>query len=265
MSKADYKNFRKSRAQELRILGRILLDEGIIKDNGPFEIAAGACQASRDNNWKYKIDSLQLAEAVLVDMRMRHTRPKSATKYVVILSVSVTGVYTDDVDLSDPFEELVVNIEIHATDNEDAHDYDYKSWPLLCAWHLDKQPPKKTHDVDHFVHPVYHFQYGGQRIWDRDYQGFNYGDHLLLESPRIAHPPLDGILAIDFVLSNYYGEKWNKLRSISDSSSSYKDLLADVQHRVWRPYSIATANHWMATPAQRQWSSDLIWPQLAAL
>ena len=81
--------------------------------------------------------------------------------------------------------ELLVNGELH---------------PLRSAWHVD------THlfagEAGDGVHPRFHFQFGGKDFahLDEAIRGV-----LLSEAPRLACAPLDGVLAIDFVLSHYAG------------------------------------------------------------
>jgi hypothetical protein len=97
------------------------------------------------------------------------------------------------------------------------------------------------------AHPRYHFQIGGQKVWDRPSHEF--GSQLILETPRIAHPPLDAILAIDFILANYYSETWSNLL---DKDGRYADLVETAQEIFWRPYLFAAASKWnpfsVATP-----------------
>lgn len=49
-----------------------------------------------------------------------------------------------------------------------------------------------------YIHPHFHLTWGGDTM-----KGLGLGDVLLLPTPRISYPPLDIILGIDFVLSNF--------------------------------------------------------------
>ena len=74
---------------------------------------------------------------------------------------------------------------------------------MRSAWHLDTHLHTAT-DSDS-IHPRFHFQVGGDRL--------DYVDHLIRgvfmpETPRMPAAPLDGILAIDFVLAHYCGADW---------------------------------------------------------
>ena len=120
---------------------------------------------------------------------------------------------------------------------------------VICAWHLDIHPDGQESD---FAHPRFHWQYGGKYVWDNTKEWF--GNHLLLIPPRLAHPPLDAILAIDFVLSNYYAPAWKDLRN----DPSYSRTVATAQRLYWEPYYRAVASG--------DWSANnrlpfLYWPK----
>jgi hypothetical protein len=88
----------------------------------------------------------------------------------------------------------------------EAFDSKAEVFNCISSWHLDKNIPSETPE---FSHPEYHLQFGGKEMIDAD---LDYGSLLLLESPRISHPPMDLILGIDFVLRNYFSrEKIKKL------------------------------------------------------
>jgi hypothetical protein len=80
------------------------------------------------------------------------------------------------------------------------------------------------------VHPRFHLQSGGAEMaeMDEDIRGA-----LLLEAPRPALAPLDGILAVDFVLSHYHGATWEELRLMDPR---YGRLRAPSMKRYWAPY-----------------------------
>lgn len=66
------------------------------------------------------------------------------------------------------------------------------------------------------------------------------GRTLLLDPPRLMHPPMDGILAIDFVLANYAGSAWKALRE----DPQYTNLIVPQFKRFWKPYFDAVASSW---------------------
>ena len=69
----------------------------------------------------------------------------------------------------------------------------------------------------------------------------NLGNVLLLPTPRISHPPMDIVLGIDFVLSNFVkAEIYKKIQS----NSQYKAAVRKAQEKLWKPYMLSLAHHW---------------------
>tara|TARA_B110000285_G_scaffold48687_1_gene55129 strand:- start:3733 stop:4524 length:792 start_codon:yes stop_codon:yes gene_type:complete len=109
------------------------------------------------------------------------------------------------------------------------------------SWHLDKHIRSQNEDDARgkgFIHPEYHFNMGGFALTKES--DFNFGSVLLIDTPRIMHPPLDIILSIDFVLKNFYGIR---VKNLTDSNQ-YKKIISKSKDRLWRPYFISLANSW---------------------
>ena len=109
------------------------------------------------------------------------------------------------------------------------------------SWHLDKHirsEKGKDGRGKGFIHPEYHFNMGGFALTKEN--DFNFGNVLLIDTPRIMHPPLDIILSIDFVLKNFYGIR---VKNLTDSNQ-YKRIILKSKDRLWRPYFISLANRW---------------------
>jgi hypothetical protein len=164
------------------------------------------------------------------------------------LSVTVSGPCIDDNDLNNPFTSLGVDVVATGLSSTGKH-------TLKCAWHFDRHKQGVGMAAPTATHPIYHFQHGGENVWGLS----NFGEHLILEPPRIAHPPLDAILAIDFVLSNYCGSKWFTLCS---ENTTYKQLVALTQERYWGPYALATAAVCKLVTVKSPWNAREIWPQI---
>jgi hypothetical protein len=162
----------------------------------------------------------------------------------------VTGKCTDDSYDGDPFKNLGIEIIISGESG--------KSDELVAPWYLDRFEPENTGTNDSglegdFVHPRYHFQFGGNEMKGRDC-----GDLILLKSPRLAHPPMDGVLAVDFVLSNFFPSEWSKLKK----DNEYAGVISSAQRRYWKSYATALTLGWEGNPSSEPWTVYNLWPQV---
>lgn len=100
----------------------------------------------------------------------------------------------------------------------------------MCSWHLDLET-----STDHrYIHPRFHLTYGGKRMSALFNDGSSsFGQLLLLATPRIPCMPMDGILAIDFILNHFY--KSDDIGEIL-SNSQYRKAVKSSQRRLWKPY-----------------------------
>lgn len=145
-------------------------------------------------------------------------------------------------DIYDTFKELNINIEIEISN----WDLDAEGeWlpPLKAAWHFDKNMAH-FNDNKSFIHPEYHLHFGGMRMkhsFEQDNVIPTYEGILLLDAPRLMHPPMDPILVIDFIIKNFYS--YNTHYDIT-SKKQYQDIIKAAQNRFWKPYYLAIAKHW---------------------
>lgn len=245
MSKeSEARKIASSIATDLRRLSEILNDNKILNSSGVLDNAASQCsgklkRVNEDFFWSYEIDNLEF-NLVSSDC-LRHCLPSKANEVYVTMCANIAGACSTEISTDDPISSLGVKITVYGL-NISGH-------IIKNSWHLDRHPPKS---VSSFIHPLYHFQYGGNELHDIK----NHGEHLILETPRIPHFPLDGILAIDFIISNYYGEFWGKLKE----EAEYKRIIENSQKRLWRPYCIAAASRWIST--ESDWGYEHILPQL---
>lgn len=243
--------YRIERAKELEELSLVLLTYGVCKDTGPILGAASECRTEKPkgngNLWGYNITNLifRLPSTCCV-------LPNKVSDLTLTLDISVVGICEEGRDLIDPMQELVTDIKISGKAEDQRN--------VCCTWHLDRHEDEPGHGSPDEAHPRYHFQYGG-RLLKSENNDFNHGDSLWLESPRIAHPPLDGVLSIDFIISNFLGSKWNELRS----NSNYIQLVKKSQGRLWKPYAMTSSQPWVANDVRvkNKWLANHIWPQLA--
>lgn len=217
-------------------------------------LAARCCGLDKATGvWEYEIKNFSFPSKTFKEAKLDKVHPQQVKDFKVILSVEASGSYLlNEDDTKDPIEHLAVNVVVTDLPGNVPES-------IFCAWHLDSHPPKGAtgNTFSPFVHPRYHWQYGGEKVWNaqttkEDKEAF-YGSHLLLESPRLPHPPLDVVLAIDFVLANYYSAAWKTVRL----DPEYKRVVIDAQNQYWRSYYTALLANW--SPAKGStYSIDLM-------
>lgn len=242
--------FRKARQSELLRLANVLEKRSLVRDPEPLRSAAALCVKPKTQQgeefWGYNFDGLEFTK--IDDESFRHSRPENSIIISVELGIVLSGPCLDDDASENPFSSLNGDIIVNGltADGETI---------LKCAWHFDKHIRDKKAAEPALAHPEYHFQHGGKNIRLLG----DYGSHQILESPRIAHPPLDGILLVDFILSNYCGSEWTNLRL---EDPTYKDLVVAAQERYWAPYARATSVVSKTITSTSPWPAKEIWPQL---
>jgi hypothetical protein len=111
---------------------------------------------------------------------------------------------------------------------------------FVNCWHLDcdrfydvNGKLEEMKGVQKFTHPLYHFQFGGDKMGIH-----NSGEILLLAAPRIPHPPMDIFLSIHFILKNFYSAKETEYSFIQDlyNDDDYKIIIDRAKQRMWDPY-----------------------------
>lgn len=108
--------------------------------------------------------------------------------------------------------------------------------PHYFSWHQDMQDENEKgvkKSKYQFIHPLYHFHAGGSAI-----QSKGPGSLIMLGSPRLPHPPMDIILAINFVICNFFStgeKKFEEEMKILDCDE-YRRLLMKSAKRLYGPY-----------------------------
>jgi len=203
-----------------------------IFDISQLESLVGKTKHNSNDNWEYSISRLKFRK---IDLQ-RHVRPeliKPDDDATLELEVGFNGFYAAlDNKIYDHINSLAVRITI----NMENIDEELNITERNCLWHLDKHDSTKKVNSSH---PLYHFEFGGSNKTETE--GFSYGHFILLDTPRIMHPPLDIVLAIDFIIKHFY--------SYSDSQTltnkqQYKDIIKNAQYRLWRPYYLSIVSQY---------------------
>lgn len=211
--------------QGLEYLSDQLGNLGLCENIQPLITAIGEISQSKPNQpWSYRISDLPIF--IKKSPRNAHPTLDSMTIYLNI-SITETPPNKDNRRISNLIKSSDFSILIQGKKkNKDDHFY--------ASWHLDND----TNGED-YIHPQYHIAFGGCKLKEKI--NSNLGDVLLLTSPRLPHPPLDGILAIDFILKHFVTEDVH--RHLTESNT-YKTYVKASQQRLWHPYYTSISKYW---------------------
>jgi hypothetical protein len=257
----EAKGFRLERASELTQFARILRKLGNC-DPYPLDNAAkmltdfsyvpkiNQADPINYNFWGYELKDL----VFFFENVPRHTHPENPINLSLSLSVRAIADLQDFQKIVDPYKHLEVNIVITGT-----HISDKGPIELITSLHLDRHIVNEGDNEPNEVHPAYHFQFGGRKL-EKKYRDF--GNSLILDSPRIVHYPMDALLSVDFILSNFFPSLWRQMRL----EGEYVNLIRDYQAAFWKPYAHTKAFNWIPYDGTIiKWSPLVIWPQLIIL
>ncbi len=139
------------------------------------------------------------------------------------MDIKLEMVVNEDLDNENETLDNEYVMQVYVSGMKDGKNY-------LCSWHLDLDTM-----TDHrYIHPRFHLTYGGKNMKDNLKNGSSsFGQLLLLATPRIPCAPMDGILAIDFILNHFF--KHNDIADVL-VSSQYRAAVKTSQRRIWKPY-----------------------------
>ena len=250
----EIKQARQKIASELEMMAAALSSTRLNIQLTPLTDAAGRCRSGSGmspNQWGYDLDKL-----IFRPIDSRHCLPSGKYPIDVELSIHARSSILDDSVGADPFDVLAFNVVGMGKCNRT----DY-----FFSWHLDRHITEYEHEEDskapQYMHPLYHFQFGGNRLSEFVSTGGQHGDLLIMDSPRLPHPPMDAILGIDFVLTNFFPQKELQFRM----EGQYSNILESAQKRFWRPYVQALHKAWNEWPDSCSLSSGMLWPQLPSI
>lgn len=250
MSIAEQKAYCKQIGNHLRYINGLMFEHGIIRDTSPIQSAASSCQQTLNTQQGTYNCFLEELEFVNVDPDKKFRKVRPNTVYTEIgfelsLSISLKGKVPNG-DISDPLSELAVGFVLKGL-NKDSNF-------LINSWHIDRHIGDEE---SYFPHPLYHIQYGGKAMTENE--TINYGNTLLIDSPRIPCPPVDLALAIDYVLANYYGKIWFDFRE----DLRYREAISFSQKSMWRPYYKSLSDILSNDRVENDFHHSVINPQIS--
>lgn len=233
-------------ASDLEILAELLNNEGI--NTSKFYIVSG--NLKQNKVLKYNIDPFKIDIDNDAKFPKKLSHQKSATDLELFFDMNID---CDDDGFTlkkDPFSEFSFNIIVKGKNKHKP------TSNLLYAIHFDKHNIEQS---SHQAHPVYHFQFGGNRLNEDENQQSTHlihGQALFLDAPRIMHHPMELILGMDFILSNFFPSIWNKIKL----HPTYKKILKKYQEDFILPYFKSVVEYFDG--AQPTWNTQEIYPQL---
>lgn len=99
---------------------------------------------------------------------------------------------------------------------------------VISAWHFDRHSHESAPSST--CHPTYHWQFGG---WGLKEISDQIDGVLIMDTPRLFAPPLDAVLAVDFLLAHFNGPRWQTVRT---QEPRYAEIVRRSQARLWKPY-----------------------------
>ncbi|MFA6245293.1 MAG: hypothetical protein WC615_00040 [Mucilaginibacter sp.] len=195
-------------------------------------------------NWGYSVRNMVFEEST-----SSVQYPKNIKRLKITFGITCVSVFNgDSTQILDPFKHLEFNIV--------AEGFNKTTVRHVVSFHLDRHLDVGNKPDE--AHPIYHFQFGGRKLKEAEEQ--NFGSSLILDSPRMMHYPMDLIMGIDFLTSNFAPAKWSKLRKDRD----FIILLNKAQQRIMKPWVHSLANHFkLNSDGNFNFDPKVICPQLA--
>jgi hypothetical protein len=218
-------------------LASLLTDHQICEDVAALDAAGQNCSKINDPySWGYKFDFLDFK----IDVEGK-CMPKSLVEINLRFSIDIKGLIHAQSDIKNPLSRLKFNLELRGLAYNLDNDQEVE---VFAAWHLDRHIREGGDGENKFSHPEYHLTFGGDKMREAknrldDY--FDYGSSLIMPSPRIAYPPMDAVLGIDFIIQNYI-HKSRRKPILEDPQ--YKTIVRRSQIALWKPYYTSIAAAW---------------------
>lgn len=198
----------------------------IVESTAPlYQLINALERTNSSRGLRYTLDSLKFVNVSEQQFICRDTW--KAGSLDVRLHVSVSLRPNLDFEFGN-VKESVIEITYEAINNSDKI--------ARGAWHLDCHGHHSG--VPDFIHPSNHIHHGGRKVKDNTQ---DYGELVLLDAPRLMHPPLDIFLAFDFLLTNFIERRiWQSFRE----DTRYKELIKLAQVKWWQKYYQQIADYW---------------------
>lgn len=232
-------NFVSDMYSELKSFHRLLERHmgGYIKNIGVLDTAINQVRNPNTKIWSYDIPRLEFVNLDLGKVVCPNLDEDFVKNAVLELKLNITCLSSIPDPIEDPIQDFGVQIVINIRDLEKV--------VAKSFWRFELHPAKvkgAPANQPEFHHPLYHLHFGGHELRNDD-KNLDYSNVLILEAPRIMHPPMDIVLAIDFVLNNFYSchscQPFIDLRS----EAGYSKIVENARKRFWKPYAFGFASN----------------------
>jgi len=239
-------HFRESRASELELIAKLLnknfngsinsypIFNAINQLRNPNYIPTLKDGSVNPECWGYEIEDFVIPVETL-----KHIKPDGIKNVELILNMKVIANYKEWETLSDPLCDLNFNVVIRGIGEQTCY----------SGFHIDRHFDGAA-SIE--PHPIYHLQHSSNPYKE---EGFDYGRTLSLDTPRIMHYPMDFILGIGFLTSNYSPSIFYNLLD----DGTFTNLYRQYQERIWKPFSHSLADHWTFN------KGDIVWKPTSTL
>lgn len=202
----------------------------------------------RNNRFQYDSEGLELK--FNPNDLPRHLSHPNIDNLRLYFSVDLNIDYQKIEEDEDPFEKLEFNIYAYGVNRNNKNRSE-----LVYSLHFDRHIFEEGDNHSKEVHPMYHFQFGGRKLKEKN---IDMGQALFFDAPRIMHHPMEFILGLDFVLSNFFPDVWENLQT----EGEYINILKKYQKYFILPYYKSVVNYFDRTIKQYPWNAQEIYPQL---
>ncbi|MCT4326391.1 hypothetical protein HZP16_09815 [Elizabethkingia anophelis] len=193
--------------------------------------------------WGYSLKELKFS---VEPSTLKHVRPTGFSNLEVIIDIDVVSKNSEWKNLNDPFEILNFRTLLKGI-NKITNKTHY------LGFHIDRHNGATTNEI----HPLYHIQYlQNSKVKPKD--EFDHGDSLQLDIPRMMQLPMELMLGVSVIMSNFAPELYEKLLK----DRQFVNLTKEYQERVWRPYFNSLESYWLSPMNSRVWDPKLNCPYL---
>lgn len=237
MTKINSKAFKAARRKDVTDFLSIISNYNITHSRLDFK------EKLPEKLWGYKVDGITIPVEIST---LKHIRPLGFSGVEIVVELDVESNVDEWLNLNDPFTSLSFRSLLRGANVKTGKTH-------YLSFHVDRHNGGHTNEI----HPLYHLQYL-QNAKSKPKDEFDHGDSLQLDTPRMMHFPMDLILGVSFLMSNFSPESYSKLLN----DRQYVTLCKEYQARVWRPYINSLENFWTTNSKQWLWNPLLNCPYL---